>query len=58
MNINMTKKDLECILSGATGYYLESPDELDDVGYHENYNQWQKTCQKLYKSLDEMEKDK
>ena len=55
MNINLTKKDLECILTGATGHYLASPDELDDVGYHENYNQWQKTCKKLYKALDETE---
>lgn len=58
MNINLTKKDLDCILKGATGFYLESPDELDDVDYHENYNQWQKTSQKLYKASDEMEKTK
>ena len=58
MRVNLTKKDLECILEGATGHYLESPDELDDVGYHENYNQWQKTCYKLRDALAEMEKGK
>ena len=58
MKINLTKKDLECILSGATGHFLESPNELDSVGYQENYNQWQKTCNKIQDALDEMEKGK
>lgn len=58
MRINLSKKDLECIYTGATGFYLESPDELDGVDYHENYNQWQKTRLKIADALDEMEKTK
>ena len=58
MNINLTKKDLECILTGATGYYLEPPDEFDDVEHHENYNQWQKTFLKIADALDGMENKK
>ena len=55
MKINLTKKDIEVCLQ-ASNYFVEEPDELDPPEYKEEYEQWQKTKEKLWKSLDQMEK--
>jgi hypothetical protein len=57
MKINLTKKDLEVCLQ-ASNYFCEAPDESDPPEYKEEYKQWQKTKEKLWKSLNEMEKGK
>ena len=55
MKINLTKKDLEVCLQ-ASCYFAEAPDELDLPDYKKEYEQWQKTKNKLLDALDEMEK--
>ena len=58
MKVNLTKKDLECIETGCSGFFLETPDEFSLPDYKKDYEQWQKTKEKLWKALDEMEKGK
>ena len=58
MKVNLTKKDLECINTGCTGFFLESPDEHTLPYERKGYNQWQKTCYKITDALAEMEKGK
>ena len=57
MKINLTKKDIEVCLN-ASNYFNEAPDELDLPDYKKEYEQWQKTRNKLLDALDEMEKTK
>jgi len=57
MNINLTKKDLEVCLH-ANQYFFESPNEFSLPDYKKEYQQWQKTKEKIWKALDEMEKGK
>ena len=54
MKINLTKKDLEVCLF-ASNYFSEAPDEFDLPDYKGDYEQWQKTKNKLLDALDEME---
>ena len=58
MKINLTKRDLECIETGCSGFFHETPDEHALPYERKGYNQWQKTRQKVWKALDEMEKGK
>ena len=57
MNINLTKKDLEVCLQ-ASNYFFEEPSRLSPRGYKKEYEQWQKTKEKIWKALNEMEKGK
>ena len=57
MKINLTKKDLEVCLH-ARYYFVEAPDRLSPLGYKKEYQQWQKTREKIWKALNEMEKGK
>ena len=57
MKINLTKKDLEVCLQ-ASCYFAEAPDELDLPDYKKEYEQWQKTREKIWKALNKMEKTK
>ena len=55
MKINLTKKDIEVCLQ-ATQYFWEAPNEHSLPHYKKEYEQWQKTKNKLLDALDEMEK--
>ena len=55
MNINLTKKDIN-VLMFASEYFYEVPNMLSPANYQKDYKQWQKTREKLWKALDEMEK--
>ena len=57
MRVNLTKKDIEVCLH-ASQYFFEAPHELSLPDYKKEYEQWQKTKEKLWKALDEMEKGK
>ena len=57
MNINLTKKDIEVCLQ-ATQYFCEEPYENSLPDYKKQYEQWQKTKNKLLNALYEMEKTK
>ena len=57
MKINLTKKDIEVCLQ-ASQYFWEEPNELSLPDYKKEYEQWQKTKNKLLDALDEMEKGK
>ena len=57
MKINLTKKDIEVCLQ-ATQYFWEEPNETSLPNYKKEYEQWQKTKNKLLDALDEMEKTK
>jgi|TARA_E500000318_G_scaffold99016_1_gene100765 hypothetical protein len=57
VRVNLTKKDIEVCLH-ASQYFFESPDEFSLPDYKKDYEQWQKTKEKLWKALDEMEKGK
>ena len=54
MKINLTKKDLEVCLH-ASNYFNEAPDEFDLPDYKRDYEQWQKTKEKLWKAIEKME---
>ena len=54
MKINLTKKDLEVCLQ-ASNYFIEAPDELDPPDYKKDYKQWQKTKEKLWNAIKQME---
>ena len=56
MKINLTKKDIEVCLC-ASNYFTEAPDEFNPPDYKADYEQWQKTKEKLWKALDEIEGD-
>ena len=55
MNINLTKIDIN-VLMFASEYFYEVPNMLSPANYQKDYKQWQKTREKLWKALDEMEK--
>tara|TARA_R100001015_G_C4516743_1_gene86878 strand:+ start:363 stop:533 length:171 start_codon:yes stop_codon:yes gene_type:complete len=55
MKINLTKKDIEVCLC-ASQYFFEAPHEQSLPDYEKEYEQWQKTKDKLLDALDEMEK--
>ena len=57
MKINLTKKDLEVCLH-ASNSFVEAPDRLSPLGYKKEYQQWQKTREKIWKALNQMEKGK
>ena len=57
MKINLTKKDIEVCLQ-ATQYFWEEPNETSPPNYKKEYEQWQKTKNKLLDALYEMEKTK
>jgi len=54
MKINLTKKDIEVCLH-ASNYFAEAPDEFDLPAYKKDYEQWQKTKEKLWKAIEQME---
>ena len=55
MKVNLTKKDIEVCLY-ASNYFVEAPNELSRPDYKKNYEQWQKTKNKLLDALNEMDK--
>ena len=54
MKINFSKRDLEVCLH-ASNYFDEAPEQFDLPDYKGDYEQWQKTKEKLWKAIKQME---
>ena len=54
MKINFSKRDLEVCLY-ASDYFIEAPEQFDLPDYKGDYEQWQKTKEKLWKAIKQME---
>ena len=54
MKINFSKRDLEVCLH-ASNYFDEAPEQFDPPDYKGDYEQWQKTKEKLWKAIKQME---